>query len=131
MQKWQWAAFGTDKSRSLLVLFEQVNVSSLPNCRYFVYQTGQQREPHKNEFYQNCEYEYYQGSELEIMMKLIGSLVWFLCILLELWSLKCQKWPICSRFYVVLWCNLIKINQLNLQKRSSESHPLFYIRKFL
>ena len=29
----------------------------------------------------------------------------------------------------VIWCNLIKINQVNLQNRSSESHTRFFIYK--
>ena len=47
------------------------------------------------------------------MMKLIGPLVLFPYILHELWSIKCQKWAIYSRFYVVLSKNKGHLLQLN------------------
>ena len=49
-KKYDRATFDTDESQILFGLFGQVNFRFHPNCRYFVYQTGQQRESHENEF---------------------------------------------------------------------------------
>ena len=49
-----------------------------------------------------CKNEFPKQLGFKKLMKKIGSFVWFLCLLLELWSLNCQKLcPFCIFFAYV------------------------------
>ena len=70
-------------------------------------------------------------------MKLNGSFVQFPYILLQLWSIKRQKWAIYSRFYIVLrknGCHLVQLNKklINLISKivAHNGIPVFFFLFF-